>query len=210
MSIVKDIITKLKENNESSNQSEYIKALSEVLQDWGDFLRATGNPFIEPVGSQCCGSEHLYSISNEINSIIKFFRYRLRYFSEDLNIINSDNSNKDNPALFIIECFRNPFEVEFFRSRYAEFYLISLYADKLLREKRAKYFSEKRDKRDQGVERMPGELYKLDVSSCVLLSDISLLNNRGSDKSKYPLSLFQYFEKLLQFIALIRSNFSKY
>jgi len=63
-----------------------------------------------------------------------------------------------------------------------------------------KHFSQKREERDQGDPKKPAELHKLDVRSCVLLSDIALLNNRQESKS-----LIEFFEKLMRYFALIRS-----
>ena len=101
-----------------------------------------------------------------------------------------------------MECFRNPFEIDFFKVRYSQFYLLSIQADKELRKKRIKPFPNERDKRDQGEDKKTGQLYKLDVRACVLVSDISLINNKGTDLNNNNLT--KYFEKLLRYFALIR------
>jgi deoxycytidylate deaminase len=136
-------------------------------------------------------------LSNEINLTIKFLRYRIRYVDKNFNLVKRNKEIENKPIYFVLECFRNPYEVDFFRSRYSEFYLISLFADNLVREKRTKNFSKDRDDRDKGIEKEPFELHKLDVNSCVLQSDITI-NNNGITKN-------ELFKKFFRCICLIRN-----
>jgi deoxycytidylate deaminase len=178
----------------------YAFVLSEILQDWGDNCRATGNPFIDITEGDNFDPEHLYSLSVEINSLIKFLRYRTNSLNENFFPLDFNHNDNKTPTLFIVECFRNPYEIEFFRSRYAEFYLFSINAPKDIRKERVKYFSIKRDERDQGADRRAHELNKLDVRSCVLMSDITISNDRSGGMSQKD-----FFEKFLRYFALIRS-----
>lgn len=179
-----------------SKTEEYSKALSEVLQDWGDNIRATGNPFNKFSDSNDVDIENIYTLSKELNVIIKLLRFRIRFIDNSYKILPGDNKLLENaPAFFVVECFRNPFEVDYFKVRYSEFYLLSIQADEILRKQRVKYFSDNRDKRDQGKTKQVGDLFKLDVRSCVLNSDIALINNK---------SQIDYLKKLLRYFALIR------
>ena len=174
----------------------YTEVVSVILQDWGDNIRATGNPFAFSDGKESHQFRHLFVLSDEINLLIKALRFRIRYL--DNNFIYIGEKSIEPNCLFVIECFRNPYEIEFFRSRYSEFYLLSISADKSTREKRVgEYFNESRDKRDEGKDKKVDELFKLDVRSCVLLSDIALINN---DDGKQ-----EFYNKLLKFFALIRN-----
>lgn len=77
----------------------------------------------------------------------------------------------------VIECFRNPIEIDFLRDEYPHFYLFALYAHKDKRSKRkiaqGESDFEKCDKRDQGEK----DKYGQQVRKCVTQSDIVLNNS---------------------------------
>lgn len=200
---IQNVYITLKKGNNQSIEKEYSFALSEVLQDWGDNIRATGNPFLFPTDRKLIDKEYLYKIANEINVLIKLLRYRIRYIDKDFSITMKDKKKDKTPALFVIECIRNQFEIDFFRSRYSEFYLISIYANEKLRRNRVPNFSKFRDERDQGSQK-EGNIFKLDVRTCVLLSDIALINDKQSSEGSKT-DLFRFFEKFLRYFVLIRS-----
>lgn len=183
-------------NYSKSKGKKYTDAMAVILQDWGDNIRVSGNPFNQYDLIESNKFESLFVLSNEINTLIKTVRFRIRYLDNGFNFIGSKKIEPD--CLFVIECFRNPYEVEFFRSRYSEFYLLSISANKSIRKKRVgEYFSEVRDRRDEGKGKKVEDLFKLDVTSCVLLSDIALINNEDGKQ--------EYFSKFLRFFALIRN-----
>ena len=126
----------------------------------------------------------VFALAEEANNVIKFYR----------SIERSRYTGKPRPKNFVIEAFRNPYEVEFFRNRYYEFYLCSLFADIVTRQSR-EGFSLARDERDQGKGQAVGGFYEQNVSECVRLSDIAL-NNEGNKKDLW--------DKLLQYYALIK------
>ena len=197
---ISKVLEKIKTFSKSKGDKNYVFALSEILQDWGDNIRATGNPFLRRNSNKAYDANTLYDTSNEINQIIKFLRYRVRYLDENFKFKEFNFKADNYPTLFVIECFRNPYEIEFFRSRYAEFYLISISSPVENRMKRVAHFSKNRDERDQGENKQTSELYKLDVRSCVLISDIALLNeNKNGDTFE------NFIEKFMRFFALIRS-----
>lgn len=183
---------------------EYYFALSEVMQDWGDNIRATGNPFKLKLGVESVQIDQIYNLANQINILIKFLRFRIRFMDQDYKLVTPGGPEEILPTSFVLESFRNPFEVDFFRSRYSEFYLLSIYADKEKRIERINHFCFKRDERDQGIGKRTGEISKLDVRSCVLLSDVAILNNNGSGERDRK-HFFNFIEKLMRYIAIIRS-----
>lgn len=79
----------------------------DFFQDAGDNVRATGNPFYSSPASDYT---NISVLAQEANKIIKYMR----------------NRKKDSTNFFIINSFRNPAEVQFFRKRYGSFFLASL------------------------------------------------------------------------------------
>jgi deoxycytidylate deaminase len=158
--------------------------MGELLQDFGDNLRRCGNPWDYETKYNVLGADTVFSLAEEANDIVKFFRSRER----------ENKTGETRIKQFVIEAFRNPSEIEFFRNRYYEFYLISIFADYEVRRAREK-FSENRDRRDRGEDVVTQEFYKQNVSECVRISDIAINN----EKRKKDL-----FEKLSLYFALIK------
>jgi len=177
------------------------------MQDFGDNLRATGNPF-KPHSDKISNGktyEHLATVAKEVNKVIKYYRNRPTFKRH----------------CFVIDAFRNPAELEFFRRRYEQFYLISLYASEERRKQRLKKdvmpllkrpdeasFSlcfRKLDRRDWGSDVDTNELHKQNVSRCCYLSDIAIENNEDVNK-KNPIFKqinLELFKKFLRYYALI-------
>jgi|Deesub1362A_J573_1020465.scaffolds.fasta_scaffold00319_8 deoxycytidylate deaminase len=155
------------------------EALGDILQDLGDNIRKHGNPFQVDgdINSDCVSL-----LAEQANKIIKFFRNRQ----------DDESKRRDH---FVIECFRNPYEVEYFRYRYYEFYLFSIFAEEKERQKRGN-FSKKRDSRDRGEGIKLHEIYKQNVSRCVYLSDIAINNDSSKE---------DFYKKLMRYYALILS-----
>jgi deoxycytidylate deaminase len=167
------------------------------LQDFGDNIRQTGNPFRFNDETPINGS--IVFIAEEVNRLIKYYR----------------NSPSQNKHCFVIDAFRNPAEVEFFRRRYEQFHLISLYAERKTRENRLKkeleksiYINDKNfsnffdglDKRDLGTDINFRDLHKQNVARCSYLSDIDICNNE--DVTEFNIDLFK---KFLRVFALMVS-----
>ncbi|MHC1752998.1 deaminase [Humidesulfovibrio sp.] len=140
---------------------ESIKPDKEFFQNMGDNIRATRNPFV------ACGKvkyDDLNTIAIEANKIIKFQR-------------NRKDGRKN---YFVIDSFRNPAEVRYFRRRYGSFYLCSLFAPKeYRRNKMGDRFDERADNRDAGKYKLTHELHKQDVPSCTLLADYAINTDKG-------------------------------
>ena len=146
-----------------------------LFQDAGDNIRLTGNPFLKSPINSCARP----TLAIEANKIIKYIR--------------SKNDNKIN--YFVVNSFRNPSEVQFFRERYSSFYLCSLYASKAFRKKRlGNNFDENLDDRDAGKHNRPEELNKQDVPRCALLSDYAITTEKGKK---------HYEREIVRFLTLI-------
>ena len=172
--------------------AEYRKDLKEnfseydigcLLQDLGDNARRCGDPIDYNTKFDQNNAQTLFIIASEANDIIKFFRNRKR-----------KNFGLKIYTKFAIEAFRNPYEVEYFRNRYYEFFLFSIYAPESLRKIRGNY-NKDRDDRDRGKGIKTKEFYKQNVSECVYLSDIAVNNDSGK------ITIFQ--RKLSKFFSLI-------
>lgn len=156
----------------------------ELLQDLGDNARRCSNPIDYTTPFTKENARSLFILADQANNLIKFFKnkkrekYGLPVFRE-----------------FVIEALRNPYEVEYFRNRYYEFYLFSILSPLNIRANRAGYRSD-RDERDQGQSLRSNEFFKQNVSKCVHLSDIAI--NNDSQK------LHELHRKLAKFFALIR------
>lgn len=153
------------------NQFERID--EEWLQDLGDNFRATGNPFITYRGN---AFNNLEDLAAEANLYIKYMRRR------------KDGNNQN---YFVIDSFRNPEEVNFFRKRYGTFFLCSVYANKKIRKIRLdkkSFFSEKRELRDQGKGNSARDLHKQNVPGCVLISDYAINNEGEKEDLKFKIA----------------------
>ena len=165
----------------------------EVMQDFGDNIRQHGDPFcIKPRGIKL----NAYKLAKGIAQMI-YVLYKTRQ-----------------GAFFIVDCLRNPYEVIYLRKEFANFFLLSLYADKPTRKKRflakAKRilkdrFDEKRaigtferiDERDSGKNITGNEvLYKQNVTKCVQVSDITIHNTEDLTKPEDMEERIQIFRKL--------------
>jgi len=103
----------------------------------------------------------------------------------------------------VIECFRNPLEIDLLRDEYPHFYLIALFAPKHPRRDRKKIGEgefERLDKRDEGEEDKLGQ----QVRRCVNNADI-VIDNSGTwntmDDAK------DFFDKIDQFVRLLEEPY---
>ena len=145
------------------------------LQELGDNIRSTGNPFKSPAGR--ISNKHLSDIAIEVNKYIKYMRRRM------------DGKNSDH---FIVESFRNAAEINYLRKRYGSFYTLSIYANKIIRKKRREdkglRLSDKMENRDQGKGNRPEDLHKQNVPGCALISDYAINNEHGIDRLKLSIA----------------------
>jgi len=178
-----DKITKLRDNIMRLDVSREL--IGELMQDFGDNIRRCGNP-LDYSTAYCSDSPTtIFSLASEANNLIKFYR----------SIYREKTTGQERIKQFVIEAFRNPYEIEFFRNRYYEFYLISLFAELDIRQHRDSSFSKGRDNRDKGEGVGIQDFYKQNVSECVRIADIAV-NNEGNPETLH--------KKLMTYFALIK------
>ena len=170
---------------------------TDFMQDFGDNLRRCGNSLDTTTHN---GSIYSAILAEDTERIIKLFY----------------NANK--AAFFVIDCLRNPFEIIHLRKKFANFFLISVYADKSRRVKRRmgddksinvskkKKVFEQIDKRDSGefISSVEELCYRQNITKCVQISDIAI-NNGLPDEDDKDVTLQRLYEKIVRIICLILS-----
>ena len=154
--------------------------LGYLLQNLGDNARRCGNPIDYQTQFKKAKAKTLFILAEEANNIIKFYRNRKR-----------EAFGKELFKEFAVEAFRNPYEIEYFRNRYYEFFLFSIYTPLSIRKSRGNY-NKNRDLRDRGHGIKANEFYKQNVSECVHLSDVAI-NNDSRKRHTFERKLSKYF-----------------
>ena len=152
----------------------------EILQNYGDCIRQYGTPFP----------------SAETRKEIKLNgRWLAKIVDRYMQLCS------DKYKYFVIECFKNPQELYYFREKYSYFYLIALSAphDNRLRwtgvSKEEYYKVEKRERGLCDEDHVNSfDFIHLDVARCIDIADIAIVNNSNID---------ELFHKLLRYTALI-------
>lgn len=174
------ILSKYIREDISINTNE---SYSSIYQEIGDNIRRSGN-------ANCCDIDlnKLSSIAERINCIIKFIR------------------NKNNNTLVVIDAFRNPFEIFYFRERYSAFYLMAVNTTEEIRKNRLYKIGLNKeqikviDNREYPDKKKLEDSYtSQNISKCIEISDIHLVNddcNHGN--------FHQIKSQLLKYISLIK------
>jgi dCMP deaminase len=158
-----------------------------MMQHLGNNVRKTGSAFTDEDSATHSGNQAI--LSEIACRYLKLLREKQK-----------DNNQEDHRTYFVIECLRNPAEVNYFRKRFAEFYLLSIYRDEKHRYKAAKKLNlsisdtQEIDKVDQGGS-FAKEIYKQNIKECVNLADIAITNDGTFD---------DLYNKLLQYFSLIK------
>jgi deoxycytidylate deaminase len=170
----------------------------EILQEFGNNIRKYGNPLGQGTENS---SKNCVRLAQDMEKVINMI-----YKAEEA-------------AFFVVDCLRNPNEVIYFRHRFPNFYLVSIFANYKNRFQRRskdlmvrdaidtnqKYVEqefEERDKLDSGKQNKTEKekIYNQDVTKCVQLSDYTINNiEERSDVERFLL------DKLLRLVALILS-----
>jgi len=195
LNYIQNLYQKLKPS--TTNKEIFTKEFFDTrnfFQKLGLIFRLYGSYILEDL-------DPVFTLAFRLNLLIKYFR----------------NVAENKIDRFVIESFRNPFEVDFFRRRYYEFYLFSIFAKFDTRRKRYPLIEEKELKNldyiDQKkivddefktfIENIKKVLNKEDseikialpdTKSCVDMSDIAINNN---DNIKI------FYEKILKYFLLI-------
>jgi len=135
-----------------------------IMQDFGDNIRRSGNPFdyrvIEDYSDNLKNNIHL-TLAKDVETLINFLH------------------NKREHSFFIIDSFRNPYEALYFEKKYPSFYLISLYAPQRCRQNRLRdRYDNIGEERDQGkqISNTEDYFYMQNVPQTVKFSDIAINN----------------------------------
>ena len=159
-----------------------------MMQQLGNNARKTGSPFIVNEPSTHSGNQAI--LSETSCRYLKILREKQK-----------QTNKEDHRTYFVIECLRNPAEINYFRKRFAEFYLFSVFRDEKYRIRAAKKLNLSEhdaiaiDKIDQGGS-FAKEIYKQNIKECVNIADIAITNNGTQD---------DLHNKLLQYFTLIKS-----
>jgi dCMP deaminase len=167
---------------------------TKVFQSIGDNIRLHG-AYENDSGE--VNPENIYNISKRINLIIKAYaKYK---------------QNKNEKAYFVIDAFRNPFEVMFFRERYSAFYLISVNCseeDRIYRLLNNPSLSLTRDDINaQDEKENPDDLVKdlksfvsQNIRACIEKSDLHIHNSGKHGNSNYN----ELKGQIIKYISLIQ------
>ena len=170
-----------------------------IYQQIGDNIRKNGIA----LPNDDVNVEHIYAIAYRINLIIKVLRKRNKRLREK-------ERYKFLKDYFVIDAFRNPFEVLFFQERYSAFYLMSINTPD---EDRIDRLRQKFDLSPSKIEEIDDKEYPKDnplknissfisqnIASCIQHSDIHI-NNPGEFKNQ---NFNRLLNQLIRFVCLIQ------
>ena len=164
----------------SNNNNRYTSAYQTI----GDNIRNSGKAST----SEASGNREISAIAYRINCYIKYLR------------------KENKKTLVVIDAFRNPFEVFYFRERYAAFYLMAVNTSEEIRKSRLHKSGldvneiEEIDNREYPDKKSLEESYtSQNICKCIEISDIHLLN-----KDCKQGNFHQIKSQLLTYISLIK------
>lgn len=162
-----------------------------VFQKVGDNIRRTGCAFADSAQE----FEHIFSIARRINTLIKIIR-------------RVDKSIGELKSLYVIDAFRNPLEVHFFRERFSAFYLMAVNCDEDERRRRlaAADIKESQIVKIDEKESSNEDFYEdyeeytgQNIKSCINMADLYVNNSKSLD-SHYT----QLTKTVLRYVTLIQ------
>jgi len=171
---------------------EHYRDYTKVFQAIGDNIRKTGTYD----GSGDHDATNIYAISERINSFIKALR--------------KHNNSQDKETFVVIDAFRNPFEVMFFKERYSAFYLLSVNANpEDINDRLFKNFEMTEEEiRTQNEKENPGDsledydkFISQNIQECIQKSDIHISNNGKVSSSP---NYHELFGQIIKYISLIQ------
>lgn len=166
-----------------SKDNSYIKAYQTIA----DNIRQTGCAF----RNKDIHFEFAFSIARRINSLIK--------------VIRKDDTG---PSFFVIDAFRNPLEIHFFRERYSAFYLMAINCSENERRTRLASMNLKRSQIDELDRKEKGEkkFYEnysayigQNIKECVQMSDLHINNTNENSEIRPKLA-----QTIIRYVALIQ------
>ena len=179
-----------KEIKDSLSKTSY-RNYSQIYQKFGDNLRLYGNV----LGSGTLNLKNVFVISKRINQFVK--------------IIKNYKFSKKKEAYIVIDAFRNPIEIMFFKERYSAFYIFSINAeqkhieDRLSRHLKMSILEiEKQDEKEnpKDIIDKPENFVSQNIKACIQKSDIHIANN-GMYGNSYHHELYG---QIIKYISLIQ------
>lgn len=147
------------------------------MQDYGDIIRKYGKAFKGE--SDVLNPKNLFVIPEAIRRLINAYRATCE------------------SKYFVIDAFRNPFEIEYFKWRYAEFYLVGILCNEEERERRLNLLpddykkiskKEKGETNERTSTNLPEWICSQDIDECLRKADIYIDNRKHERVSlKYNL-----------------------
>lgn len=176
------------------------------LQIIANNIRSSGHPYTH---YNCCDLEHIFTIAEIINDLIKAIR--------------SHNNDREQNTKIAIDSLRNPLEIMFFRQRFSAFYTLAVNREDserkeaLLKRLKVEQNEESDLWKDMKIlleeeyeNYNTREFFKQDVSKCIQCADIhlnfmslenALESNAKKDDNTSP--FFSWGMQLLKFTSLI-------
>lgn len=199
--ITEDISLFRKEVTETL-QKDSRAILSDILQRWGNNIRRYDS-VIE-------NSDNLESdkvpacLARKINCFIKLIR---RHTEKEIKQNNTSTNHGKTEAFthIVIDALRNPYEVLYYRERYASFYLMSINTDEQIRKQKlvGRGFDikeiEELDKEESAKRDFRDSYCKIDINKCIELSDIHITHN-GIEVTRNR----ELVNQILTYLSLIR------
>jgi len=161
---------------------------TKLMQDFGDQIRSYGT--VEPGSAARADPANLFVLPEALRRIIKAYR------------------NAKQASHFVVDAFRNPFEIEFFKWRYSEFYLLAVLRNKkdrwedldLLKDEKERLEARESKTRNRTKENITEWIISQDIEECLTKADIYVENPRD-ETGEYPYLKFN----LLKLISLAKS-----
>ena len=184
--VVLNEIKSFRQSLESILTKTIKKVISSELQTWGNNIRKYNSIKEQDNPHKKAPS----CLARKINQIIKAFR--------------AYDKSHNRKTLIVIDALRNPFEVLYFRERYAAFYLMAVHTEEKIR--RDALFKkgfrideiEKLDKEEDEKKKFHDSYEKIDLDKCIELADIHLTHD-GTDKDHNR----DLVNQILTYVALI-------
>lgn len=166
--------------NDKKRKKYTASAYTFLYQNFGNNLRSSGNPFSSEFSGQ-----NIFTIAKRARTCIK-------------NLCTRESHD-----FFVIDAIRNPYEAQFFRDRYAAFYLVSVNTKDDERRKRLSFMTSEQIKSLDQLDyplRLKGnsKFFNQDIGTCIQLADIHITNPFSETAEKYELT-----KQIIRYVTLM-------
>ena len=166
-----------------------MRIISSVLQRWGNNIRLYDS--VVQLSDDLVSEFAPACLARKINQFIKLLHWK--------------NKNNNEVTHIVIDALRNPYEILFFRERYAAFYMMSVNTDEKTRRDKLieKGFNidiiTELDKKESEKKDISLSYQEIDINKCIELSDIFLTHNGKDYRNNREL-----INQIVTYLALIR------